>query len=127
MIVLVVVWVAWLTWQLAARQHDAAEQAGRATLAEQQAVDNAEDARQVADPLAELCATDPSIAARVGDACRKAVEVQRQPDPTPARPRRRHLRRPRLRPRGTHAHHHNQTHDQAERRARSDPDTRGGP
>lgn len=45
------------------------------------------DGKQVADPLAALCASDPSVAARVGPAnCQKAAELQQQPveaAPTP--------------------------------------------
>lgn len=44
-----------------------------------QVAEIAADAKQVADPLAELCRTDPSVAARAGEGCRKAAEVQKQP------------------------------------------------
>lgn len=44
-----------------------------------QVAELAADAQQVADPLAELCRTDPTVAARAGDGCRKAAEVQQQP------------------------------------------------
>lgn len=44
-----------------------------------QVAEIAADAKQVADPLSELCRTDPSVAARAGDGCRKAAEVQQQP------------------------------------------------
>jgi hypothetical protein len=38
------------------------------------------DSKSLADPLAALCASDPTIAARVGPAnCQKAVQVQQQP------------------------------------------------
>jgi hypothetical protein len=43
------------------------------------------DAKQVADPLAALCASDPSVAARVGpENCQKAVQIQQQPVDVPA-------------------------------------------
>lgn len=43
------------------------------------------DAKQIADPLAQLCATDPSVAERVGPAnCQKAAEVKEQPAPVAA-------------------------------------------
>jgi hypothetical protein len=43
------------------------------------------DAKQLADPLDALCATDPSVRERVGVAgCQKAAEVKEQPMPTAA-------------------------------------------
>ncbi|MGW1680565.1 hypothetical protein [Saccharopolyspora sp. NPDC002376] len=57
------------------------EQSDQRAQAQQQAAESAQDARAVADPLAELCRTDPSVAARVGDACRIAAEVKDDPEP----------------------------------------------
>ncbi|MEV5543127.1 hypothetical protein AB0L13_40530 [Saccharopolyspora shandongensis] len=57
------------------------EQADQRDQAQQQAAESAQDARAVADPLAELCNTDPSVAARVGDACKVAAEVRQEPEP----------------------------------------------
>lgn len=39
------------------------------------------DAQDVADPLARLCRTDPSVAARVGGACEIAIEVDSKRGP----------------------------------------------
>lgn len=38
-----------------------------------------QQAKDVADPVAALCAKDPDIAKRIGPACQKAAEVQSQP------------------------------------------------
>lgn len=54
-------------------------EAGAKVQAQQQAAENAQDAKAVADPLAELC-RDPAVAARVGDACKIAAEVRRDPE-----------------------------------------------
>lgn len=58
---------------------DANEQAGRKSVAEQQAAAAAQDARRVADPLADLCAQDPTVRARAGEGCRAAEEVRDTP------------------------------------------------
>ena len=50
---------------------------------EQQVAEIAADAKAVADPLADLCRTDPSVAARAGEACQKAAEVKSEPVPRP--------------------------------------------
>jgi hypothetical protein len=68
-------------------QFNANEQADQKAQAQQQAAQNAQDAKAVADPLAELCRTDPSVAQRVGDACQKAAEVQRDQKPVVLQPK----------------------------------------
>jgi hypothetical protein len=45
-----------------------------------------QQAKDVADPVAALCAKDPDIAKRIGPACQKAAEVQSQPAPVVGEP-----------------------------------------
>lgn len=50
-----------------------------AVVAQQQAQETQETLDQVADPLAALCASDPSVRARVGPACETATEAAAAP------------------------------------------------
>ncbi|MEV6226835.1 hypothetical protein AB0L88_02940 [Saccharopolyspora shandongensis] len=76
-----VVLLAYLVGAQVLTQVRANEQADQRDQAQQQAAESAQDARAVADPLAELCRTDPTVAARVGDACKVAAEVRQEPAP----------------------------------------------
>ncbi|GAA2774153.1 hypothetical protein [Saccharopolyspora taberi] len=71
--------VAYLIISQIVTRSEANDQADQKAAAQQQAAESAQDARAVADPLAELCRTDPSVAQRAGEACQKAAEVKRQP------------------------------------------------
>ena len=66
------------------RISDRAQSAEQTSALQAQVAAIAADAKQVADPLAELCRTDPSVAARAGEGCRKAAEVQQKPTPAPS-------------------------------------------
>lgn len=79
---LAVMLLAYLVGSTILTQVRANEQADQKMQAQQQAHSAEQDAKAVADPLAELCRTDPTVAARVGEACRKAAEVQQQPTTT---------------------------------------------
>ncbi|SDZ59045.1 hypothetical protein SAMN05216215_11202 [Saccharopolyspora shandongensis] len=77
-LVLLILWVGWLTLTLGARTQQAAQETGRADTAER-------TLDQLADDVARACAQGGDAAAKLGAACATATEVKSAPPPRDGR------------------------------------------